>query len=218
MKKLLFLAGAFLALAIPVSAFAGESVEDPTCVTVVDEEGYTIHHDAVTHEVTVIDVEAVAGFWTNFAPNHDQGPFEGPPSFPLDARGTWEGYHTEGGPGQDMSGVYQVGNGNGDWFYRQQAVAEVSHVETVVDVEAYDEVVPPVTHEECDNGGGNPPPPPPGGGDTPTPHPMPTPDAPKMVPTSKSLPFTGAPTWAYIALGLGLLTAGFGIRHAGRLS
>lgn len=124
------------------------STTGETCVTVVDVPEQTIHHDAVTHEVTIIDVEAVAGFWANFAPNDNHGPFEGVPSYPTDPAGVWI-VHTEGGPGQDESGVFQIGNGNGDWFYRQQAVAEVSHTETVVDVEAYDETIPAVTHEEC---------------------------------------------------------------------
>lgn len=56
--------------------------------------------------------------WYNFAPN-EKGPFDGIPTFPTDPNGVWVGPHTEGGPSQDQTGVYQQGNGNGDWFYRE---------------------------------------------------------------------------------------------------
>lgn len=119
----------------------------------------TIDHPAVTHEetVTVVDEEAwtevipeVAGFWQNFSPNKENRPFTGPPSWPADERGTWQGPHTNGGPQPDAQGVFQNGQGNGSWFYRQQPVAEqviehpaVTHEETttVVDEEAWTEVV-----------------------------------------------------------------------------
>lgn len=69
-------------------------------------------------------IPAVAGFWQNFSPNNQQGPFIGPPTWPTDLRGTWQGPHTNGGPQQDAQGVFQNGQGNGSWFYRQQPVAE----------------------------------------------------------------------------------------------
>lgn len=76
-------------------------------------------HEA--YDETVIDKEAydetVPGQWWNWSPNKDQGPFEGPPAFPTDERGTWQGPHTEGGPKGE--GTFQTGNGHGDWFHRE---------------------------------------------------------------------------------------------------
>jgi len=84
-----------------------------------------IEHPAVTHE------ETVSGSWWNWSPNKEQGPFEGPPSFPADARGTWQGPHTDGGPSQDQTGTFSQGVGHGSWFHREQ-----SSVKPVVDKEA----------------------------------------------------------------------------------
>jgi hypothetical protein len=63
----------------------------------------------------------VEGSWWSFSPNESEGPFEGPPTFPEDPRGTWNGPKTEGGPGEDEVGVFQRGgnSGNGNWFYRE---------------------------------------------------------------------------------------------------
>jgi hypothetical protein len=60
-----------------------------------------------------------AGVWQNFSPNNDQGPFEGPPSWPTDPRGTWQ-HQDKSIPGghEGPDGVYQRGSGNGSWFYR----------------------------------------------------------------------------------------------------
>jgi LPXTG-motif cell wall-anchored protein len=63
-------------------------------------------------------VKGEAGFWQNFEPNKDQGTFQGPPSWPSDLRGTWSKAKENGGPQQDTSGVFQNGEGNGSWFYR----------------------------------------------------------------------------------------------------
>jgi hypothetical protein len=63
---------------------------------------------------------AEPGFWTNFHPNDNHGTFDGPPSYPHDSRGTWSAPKEDGGPHQDKSGVFQNGNGNGSWFYREQ--------------------------------------------------------------------------------------------------
>lgn len=190
MKTIISILAVIAACTFAAPAMA-DQVRNPNCTTVIDQQEQTIHHDAVTHDVVVVDVEAVAGFWANFAPNETRGPFEGTPTYPVDAGGTWI-VHTEGGPGQDESGVFQIGNGHGDWFYRQQAVAEVSHTETVVDAEAYDEVIPAVTHQECDDddGGPTPPPPPPPPGDEPTPGPV---NQPKL--GKNDLPYTGQPLW-----------------------
>ena len=65
-----------------------------------------------------------AAIWQNFSPNKDQGPFEGPPSWPTDPRGTWQHQNKPIPPGQaGPDGVYQNGTGNGSWFYRAAAGA-----------------------------------------------------------------------------------------------
>ncbi len=66
--------------------------------------------------------ECTDAIWQNFSPNKDQKTFEGPPSWPTDSRGTWQ--HDDkaipaGHEGPD--GVYQQGEGNASWFYRQAA-------------------------------------------------------------------------------------------------
>jgi hypothetical protein len=85
--------------------------------------------------------EAVAGTpgtasqWWNFSPDDNRGPFEGPPAFPTDPRGTWQGPHTEGGPSQDLTGTFQQGSGNAPWFHREAGTEgtpgqeEVSHTD-----------------------------------------------------------------------------------------
>jgi len=64
--------------------------------------------------------ETIPGQWWNFSPNKEHRPFEGPPTFPSDPRGTWQGPHTNGGPQPDAEGVYKNGGGHGSWFYRVQ--------------------------------------------------------------------------------------------------
>ena len=65
-------------------------------------------------------VPAVDGTWQNFSTNDENGPFEGPPEHPDDARGTWSKAKKlpPGHAGPD--GVYSTsdGTGNGSWFYR----------------------------------------------------------------------------------------------------
>ena len=106
----------------------------------------TIPHPAVSHteSVVVVDQEAwtetvpaIAELWQNFSPNKDQGPFEGPPTWPEDPRGTWNHILKPIPPGHaGPDGVYQNGEGNGSWFYRRAGVPEqvIEH--------------PAVTHEE----------------------------------------------------------------------
>jgi len=109
---------------------------------------HVVHHGAVTHDVTVVDQEATPDVWANFSPNRDQGPFDGPPSYPTDDRGTWQNHDQIPGGHEGPDGVYQRDNpnsGRADWFYRHNATPEVNHVETVVDQEAFDETV--VDHE-----------------------------------------------------------------------
>lgn len=93
--------------------------------------------------------EVVAGRWWNFSPNKSRKPFNGPPAFPTDPRGTWQGPHTNGGPSKDKVGTFQQGKGHGSWFHREAsrvvhhpAVTKVVHHKAVykkvwvVDVEA----------------------------------------------------------------------------------
>jgi LPXTG-motif cell wall-anchored protein len=101
--------------------------------------------EEVSHMEKVIDVPAqpaVAEVWANFSPNKDQGPFEGPPSFPTDERGTWHLHDkVPGGHANEPEGVYNrsnANNGRSSWFYKKTgspAVEEVSHMEKVIDVE-----------------------------------------------------------------------------------
>jgi hypothetical protein len=116
-------------------------VDTPAYDEVVHHDGvpavtHVVHHPAVTHDETVVDSPAI---WANWAPNDTHGPQDYTPIWPTDERGTWI-LHDQGiPPGQaGPDGVYQQGAGNSPWFYRQ---AEVSHVVTVVDHEAYDETV-----------------------------------------------------------------------------
>lgn len=134
-----------------------EAAEGETCteiVTIIDSEAWTeeIHHDAVT--------ETVDAVWANWAPNNTQGPQDYMPVWPTDERGTWilHDHLPTGHEGPD--GVYQVGQGNSPWFYRQAGSVvvieeawteyvehpEVSHTETI-EVECPEQ--PPVV---CDEG------------------------------------------------------------------
>lgn len=150
-----------LLLSAPLSA----SATDNTCVPTDAIPAYTevvpdITHPAVgepTIEVTNPDyvpaVEASTKWW-NFSPNKGQGPFDGPPTFPSDDRGTWQGPHTNGGPGQDQTGVYQQGNGHGSWFYRENTPGTPAQGEATIVVANPDyvpewiEVVPDIEHSK----------------------------------------------------------------------
>lgn len=96
----------------------------------------TIEHPAVTHEETV---EGTPDLWWNWSPNHQQGPFDGPPAFPVDERGTWQGPHENGGPSPDTYGTFQQGNGHGSWFHREHGTPDT--VTTVIDEEAWTEYI-----------------------------------------------------------------------------
>lgn len=134
----------------------------------------------VTHEETVIVhpawdekvidseewTESTTGSWWTWSPNRDQERFDGPPSFPSDGRGTWQGPHEKGGPGPEEEGTYNISNadnGNSSWFHRGPRTEivhpEESHLvhhdavtrtETVVDVDGIPAVpaVEEVSHVE----------------------------------------------------------------------
>lgn len=94
----------------------------------------------ITIVVTEAYDETVPGtpdLWWNWSPNHQQGPFEGPPAFPTDERGTWQGPHENGGPSQDTYGTFQQGNGNGSWFHRDHGTDD-----TVIHHDAVTEEIP----------------------------------------------------------------------------
>jgi hypothetical protein len=146
------LVGGTLAFATALPAYATQVDE---CVPA---EAYTeviadIEHPAVG-EPTIANPEYVAAVpastqWWNFAPN-EKGPFEGTPTFPEDPNGVWVGPHTEGGPGQDQSGVYQQGEGNGSWFNRVNTPAKDAVGEPTIPnpeyVAAYTEITPDIEH------------------------------------------------------------------------
>lgn len=130
---------ALLGLCSMTGANASENDEPCTeIITVVDEEAWaeTIVHPAVTEEIP--------GIWGIWAPNDTQGPQDYVPIWPLDERGTWIAHQRgipEGHAGPD--GVYQQGEGNSPWFYREAG-------RTVVISEAWVETIEhaAVTHEE----------------------------------------------------------------------
>ncbi len=129
----------------------------------VTHEETVVVHDAWDEKVVDSHewTESVTGKWWNWSPNKDQGPFDGPPSFPSDDRGTWQGPHENGGPGPEDEGTYNISHsdsGNASWFHRGPKIEivhpEVSHfvhhdavtrTETVVDVEGIPAV--PATEE-----------------------------------------------------------------------
>lgn len=128
---------------VPSEAWT-ETIEHDAVTHVVHHEAVTevVHHDAVTHVVHHEAVPAGPDLWWNWSPNHQQGPFDGPPAFPVDERGTWQGPHENGGPSQDTYGTFQQGDGHGSWFHRDHGTPGVdAYDETVVDQEAYDETV-----------------------------------------------------------------------------
>ena len=143
--------GVTMALGFILLGAASATPEDTDCPAVIvihhEAQTHVIHHEAQTHEEKVIDAPEV---WANFSPNDKHGTFEGPPSWPTDPNGTWQIHDKIPGGHDGPDGVYHQGNGNGDWFYRQ---AERSHVESVVDREAYDQVIVdvPARDEEVPN-------------------------------------------------------------------
>lgn len=130
MKKIL---AAFAALVVVVAllfatpALADDANSPEPCVP-KDAWTEVIEHPAETHiekklvTPEVPEVPAVPEVWANFSPNHNQGPFDGPPSYPNDPRGTWHVHNKIPGGHAGSDGVYQRDNpgaGRGDWFYRQ---------------------------------------------------------------------------------------------------
>ncbi|HEX6150671.1 hypothetical protein [Nocardioides sp.] len=102
--------------------------------------------------------------WWNFQPNKTEGPFDGPPTFPKDPRGTWthKGQLPPGHEGAD--GVYQQGQGNGSWFFRQAGTPDqkIEHAAVTRQELKFERTSPDVTEYRWqilewvdDNGGEN---------------------------------------------------------------
>lgn len=130
-----------------VAAIIGIGIATSAQATVcVPRDAYVEHveHDAVTHQEKVIDAPASPAVWANFSPTNTHAPFVGPPSYPSDSRGKWNVHNQIPGGHVGPDGVYAKGNPakGGNWFYRKAAVAEQSHMITVVDHEAYTENIP----------------------------------------------------------------------------
>ena len=151
MKKFVALIAA-LVLTVAGFTFAA-SAEAPSaadCNTPTLTETRTVHHDAVTETVHHPAVtETTPEIWEVFSPNNTQGPFEGTPTWPTDSEGTWQEAAENIPPGHEgPDGVYQQGNGNGSWFYRQAekvVVITPAFDEEVVVTEAFDETIRTVT-------------------------------------------------------------------------
>lgn len=115
-----------------VLATAALAVTAPAATATTPEKCY---ETVTATEAYDEPVPAVPGAWWNWSPNHDTGPFEGPPSFPTDERGTWQGPHTEGGP--DGEGTFNVSHGesgNSSWFHRDPGTpATVIHHDAVTE-------------------------------------------------------------------------------------
>lgn len=148
MKRFIIMVVAMLLVAIGLgasvsTATATEGGNQPCVPSGPTTE--TIHHDAVTHTVHHEAVPATPDLWWNWSPNKDQGPFDGPPDFPSDIRGTWQGPHENGGPDQDTFGTFNSSNGESglaSWFHRDHGTpGQDAYDEVVVDQEAYDEIV-----------------------------------------------------------------------------
>src|SRR5690606_5158989 len=67
----------------------------------------------------------VKEIWAEFSPNKSKKPFQGPPTWPNDPRGKWTVKDKIPGGHAGPDGVYQKGQGNGSWFYRQNGKAAV---------------------------------------------------------------------------------------------
>lgn len=113
---------ATLALAVGGLAYSGTAQADEPCVP-TPAIAATPGTPAVPPVTETIP--ATPSVWQNFSPNEANRPFEGPPSHPVDPRGTWNHEGKEIPPGHaGPDGVYQKGNGNGSWFYRKAGTPE----------------------------------------------------------------------------------------------
>lgn len=136
---------------MPTSASATDTNDTHKCYeAVIDREAYD--ETVVISEAWIETIPAVPGQWWNFSPNDNKGPFDGPPAFPTDERGTWNGPHANGGPSQDLTGTFQQGNGNGSWFHREPGTAEqtIEHpavTETVHHEATYKQVEVPCSYD-----------------------------------------------------------------------
>lgn len=117
----------------PVSA----SPTDPDCLPTTE----TVFHPAVTEDQTI------PGVWANWAPNNTQGPQDYVPIWPADERGTWIVHDQGVPPGHEgPDGVYQQGQGNSPWFYRQ-----AEQTVTVIVEEPWTETITHPAVKDCDS-------------------------------------------------------------------
>lgn len=120
-----------IGVAVPAIASGDGSVDVPCSVPTI-----VVTDAPATTEV----IEGLPEIWANFSPNHNQGPFDGPPSYPTDERGEWHIHYQIPGGHKGEDGVYQQdnpGNGNADWFYRQNGTdAQVIEHPAVTHTEA----------------------------------------------------------------------------------
>lgn len=143
----MFLVVIGLGAGLTSSATAADCVPTPDTTETIHHDAVThvVHHDAVTHTVHHEAVPAGPDLWWNWSPNNTQEPQDYEPAFPVDARGTWQGPHENGGPDQDTYGTFNSSNensGNSSWFHREHGTPAVdAYDEVVVDQEAYDELV-----------------------------------------------------------------------------
>lgn len=135
-------AAVLLATLIPASG-------TETCVP-KDAWTETIEHDEVYHMETVVispEQPAVPEIWANWSPNNTEGPQDYIPVWPQDDRGTWHVHDKIPGGHAGPDGVYQrdnPGQGNSDWFYRQNGrdyIPAVTEEIKVVDEEAWTEII-----------------------------------------------------------------------------
>lgn len=137
--------------ALAVALLHGGTAAGEVCAPAWTE---TVEHPAVIEVVEhPAQTETVPGVWANWSPNDTQGPQDYVPIWPVDERGTWH-VHDQGVPEghEGPDGVYQQGQGNSPWFYRQaEQVIEVTpaYTEEVVVEEAWTEVIEHPA-EECE--------------------------------------------------------------------
>ena len=144
MKKIMISVIAIVAMMVAGLSFAtnaGATGTEPDCsqptITVVVQEAY----DEVIPAVPA--VPAGPDLWWNWSPNNSQGPQNYVPNFPVDARGTWQGPHENGGPMQGTYGTFQTGGGNSPFFHREHGTPGIPGVpEQVIHHPAVTEEIP----------------------------------------------------------------------------
>jgi len=113
-------------------------------ITVVGTSPASAHRGNVTSTCDTLSVNLTSyregqpgpNVWYNFSPNHNQGPFDGPPLWPVSPRGTWHEHDNNGGPMQGTFGTFSTSDaqGHASWFHREHGTpAGVNHVVVTID-------------------------------------------------------------------------------------